>query len=270
MKHAIQKYRIQPGAKVKLSDYDPGDTSGADNKDEAEASLPKLIRRAAELQNVLYAEGKQSLLVVLQAMDAAGKDGTISHIFSGINPQGCSVTSFKAPSKEDLAHDFLWRVHRVTPAKGMIGIFNRSHYEDVLIVRVHNLVPKQVWKKRYDHINAFEDLLSDNQTKIVKFFLHISKDEQKERLEARIADKSKHWKVNPDDLVERQHWDEYMEAYEDVLSKCSTSQAPWYVVPANKKWYRNYFISHVLVNTLEEMNPSYPEAETDVSNLVVK
>lgn len=270
MRKEFERYRIQPGSKVKPSDFDPNDTRGAESKQASEEELPRIVGRLAELQNRLYAEAERSVLVILQALDAGGKDGTIRHIFSGVNPQGCSVTSFKPPSKDELAHDFLWRVHRAAPAKGMIGIFNRSHYEDVLIVRVHNLVPKSVWKKRFDQINHFEELLYENKTTILKFFLLIDREEQKQRLEDRIREPSKHWKVNPDDLVERSHWDEYMEAYEDVLQRCTTEYAPWYVIPANKKWYRNLVISSVVVDAMEKMDIQDPKPPFDVSKLVVE
>jgi PPK2 family polyphosphate:nucleotide phosphotransferase len=192
-------------------------------------------------------------------MDAGGKDGTIRHIFSGVNPQGCAVTSFKSPSTIERAHDFLWRVHAAAPANGMIGIFNRSHYEDVLIVRVHNLVPKDVWSKRYAHICEFEKLLSDSGTTILKFFLHISKDEQKKRLQARLDDPQKHWKFNVEDLAERKLWDEYMEAFDDALEKTSTRYAPWYVVPSDRKWFRNWVISDTIVHALEDMRLKFPD-----------
>jgi PPK2 family polyphosphate:nucleotide phosphotransferase len=252
-------YLVTPGKKFKLSKIDTNDKGDFDSREEAEEKSAKNLKKLAELQEVLYAESKRSLLVVLQAMDAGGKDGTIRHIFSGVNPQGCSVTSFKAPSTAERAHDFLWRVHEAAPAKGMIGIFNRSHYEDVLIVRVHNLVPKDVWSKRYEHICNFEKLLADSGTTILKFMLHISKDEQKQRLQSRLDDPEKHWKFNVEDLAERKKWDDYMEAFEDALEKTSTKYAPWYVVPSDRKWFRNWVISDTIVRALEEMKLKYPE-----------
>jgi PPK2 family polyphosphate:nucleotide phosphotransferase len=212
------------------------------------------------LQDVLYAEHKRSMLIVLQAMDAGGKDGTIKHVMSGVNPQGCIVTSFKQPTQHELDHDYLWRVHQAAPAKGMIGIFNRSHYEDVLVVRVHDLVPKDVWSKRYDQINAFEELLAESGTVIVKFFLHISKEEQRRRFDERNKDPNKNWKSSDADERERKFWDEYQDAYEDAIAKTSTKHAPWFVIPANEKWFRNLAVSHVLVKTLEDLNLQYPKA----------
>jgi len=266
MKQSIQ---IPSGEKIRLKDFDPDDTGKYEDKDEAKTETEKNIDRLAELQGVLYAEGKHALLIILQAMDAAGKDGTIKQVMSGVNPQGCLVTSFKAPTPLELAHDFLWRVHQHAPPKGYLGIFNRSHYEDVLIVRVHNLAPEKVWRGRYDQINDFERLLADNGVTILKFFLHISKDEQKERLEKRLADKSKNWKFNPGDLKERDLWDEYMEAYEDAINKCNTPWAPWHVVPANKKWYRNLVISERIVEALENLDLKYPPAPEGIETVVI-
>jgi PPK2 family polyphosphate:nucleotide phosphotransferase len=222
------------------------------------------------LQNILYAEDKRSLLIVLQAIDAGGKDGTIRSIMSGVNPQGVRVTSFKKPTEEELGHDFLWRVHKAAPARGMIGIFNRSHYEDVLVVRVHNLVPKDVWQARYDHINHFETLLTDSGVTILKFYLHISKDEQKERFQARLDRPHKRWKFNIGDLKERELWDDYMDAFETAFEKCSPKHAPWHIVPANKKWYRNLVISEKIVETLEGMNLQYPAPVTGLDDLVIE
>ena len=251
-------YLVTPGKKFKLSKIDTSDKGDFKDRSEAEPVVAKNLAKLTKLQEILYAESKRSLLVVLQAMDAGGKDGTIRHIFSGVNPQGCAVTSFKAPSTIERAHDFLWRVHSAAPANGMIGIFNRSHYEDVLIVRVHNLVPKDVWSKRYAHICEFERLLSDSGTTILKFFLHISKDEQKKRLQARLDDPQKHWKFNVEDLAERKLWDEYMEAFDDALEKTSTNYAPWYVVPSDRKWFRNWVISDTIVHALQDMKLKYP------------
>lgn len=250
-------YRVQPGTRVHLTDIDP-DNVGKWDKDKAKKAVEKERARIEEWQEKLYAESKQSLLIVLQATDTGGKDGTIEAVFEGVNPQGCTVASFKAPSSEELSHDFLWRIHKQAPAKGMITIFNRSHYEDVLVVRVKELVPEAVWRERYQTINDFERLLWLNGTKILKFFLHISKEEQKERLQARLDDPTKQWKFNVADLTERQLWDQYQVAFEDAVSFCSTPYAPWYVIPANKKWYRNVVISRIIADTLEAMNPQYP------------
>lgn len=268
-----KKYKITPETKVRLKDFDPNDRGDLPNsksaQEEANGFLAKQIQRLAELQNLLYADGSQSLLVVLQAMDAAGKDSTIRRVFSGINPQGIRVTSFKAPSSEELAHDFLWRIHKETPRKGMIGIFNRSHYEDVLIVRVKKFVPEQVWSKRYSQINHFEQVLSESGTKIVKFYLHIDKDQQKRRFQERLNDPEKHWKFNPDDLADRELWDDYQKAFEDVFFKCSTDYAPWYVIPANNKSYRNVLIAQVLIELLESMELRYPSINYDPKSVII-
>jgi len=252
-------YRVKPGTTVNLKKWSTDDTGDFKQKKDGEAESEKNRDKLREIQEVLYAESKQSLLVVLQAMDAGGKDGTIDYIFSGVNPQGCQVTSFKVPSTLEKEHDFLWRIHAAAPRDGMIGIFNRSHYESVLVERVHEIVPKSKWRKRYDHINAFEQMLHDEGTRVVKFFLHISKKEQLERIQARLDDPKKNWKYNPDDLTERKRWDDYMEAFEDLLTRCSSDTCPWYVVPADHKWYRNWVISDILVRTLKEMNPKYPD-----------
>jgi PPK2 family polyphosphate:nucleotide phosphotransferase len=259
----------EPGAVVKLADFDPAYAGEYRDKDEARDELKKSSKRLQELQSVLWAEGKHALLMVLQAMDAGGKDGTIRHVMGGVNPQGCQVTSFKVPSKKELAHDYLWRVHAATPRRGYIGIFNRSHYEDVLVVRVHNLVPQEVWEKRYEQINQFEKLLTDEGTTILKFFLHISKDEQKERFEARLADPAKNWKFSMGDLQKRAIWDDYARAYEAALSRCNTPWAPWHIVPANRKWYRNLVISRTIVETLEKLDMRYPPPLEDADKIVV-
>jgi PPK2 family polyphosphate:nucleotide phosphotransferase len=258
---------IKPGHKVQLRKFDPGDTRGWGKGHATKASLAKALQRLDQLQNLLYADHKQALLVVVQGLDAAGKDGTIRHVMSGVNPQGCRVTSFKAPSPEEAAHDFLWRVHQAVPPYGDIGIFNRSHYEDVLIVRVHNLVPKQVWSERYEQINEFERILQQNNVRTLKFFLHISKDEQKKRFLERIDDPDKRWKISQADFEERKFWDDYVEAYEDALTRCSTKRAPWFIIPADKKWFRNLAVSHIIVETLEEMGLKFPSATIDVKKL---
>jgi PPK2 family polyphosphate:nucleotide phosphotransferase len=263
-------YLIEPGSKVKIKKLKTSDIGKFKDKDDAIAASEKNLKRMDELQEVLYAERKHALLIVLQAMDAGGKDGAIEHVFSGINPQGCQVTSFKAPTQLELSHDFLWRIHNAVPEKGMIGIFNRSHYESLLVERVRKLAPKDVWKKRFDHINHFEQMLADEGTTIIKFFLHISKDEQKERLQARLDDKNKNWKFNPADLAERERWDDYMEAFEDVLQKCSKPWAPWYVVPADKKWFRNWVLSETIVKTLEGLNMRFPEPPEGLDKIKIK
>lgn len=267
----VEKYRVKQDSKIRLNDFDPGDTSEFfGEKREAEEIVSSLTDELDGLQERLYAESKRAVLFVLQAMDTGGKDGTIRGVFGALNPLGVHVASFKAPTTLELAHDYLWRVHAVAPRRGEIGIFNRSHYEDVLVVRVHKLVPDQVWAKRYAQINAFEKLLSDEGTTIVKFFLHISKVEQKERLEARAAEPDKHWKFNPADLKERELWDEYQDAYADAIEKTSTETAPWYIVPANHKWYRDLVVARVVHQTLKELNPQYPETNVDFSKIVIK
>jgi PPK2 family polyphosphate:nucleotide phosphotransferase len=247
---------------LSLGHYDPDDTGdykkSEQGKDKAKAETAKLIAALDGLQERLYANASRSLLIVLQGMDTSGKDGTIKSVMSGVNPQGCKVVAFKAPSKDELAHDFLWRVHREVPPNGFIGIFNRSHYEDVLITRVHGWVSDKVAKRRLNQIKEFEELLTENGTSVLKFFLHISKEEQKERLEARIADPEKRWKWNSGDLEERKLWDDYQKAFEDVLSATSTERAPWYIVPANRKWYRNLIVADRVVDALEEMKLKTP------------
>jgi PPK2 family polyphosphate:nucleotide phosphotransferase len=263
-------HRIEPGRPIRLSNIS---TRGEDyyegGKETAELEFKALRDEFVELQPRLYAEDKQKLLIVLQANDAGGKDSTIRKVTRGVNPQGVHVTSFKTPSQAELAHDFLWRVHKAVPAKGMIGIFNRSHYEDVLIVRVHNIVPENVWRPRYEHINQFEKLLTDSGTTILKFYLHISKEEQKERFQARLDDPTKHWKFSLEDLEKRKLWDDYMVAFEDMINRCTIEHAPWYVIPADQKWYRNLAITRIIVNTLKQMNPQYPQNEADLSNVVI-
>jgi PPK2 family polyphosphate:nucleotide phosphotransferase len=253
-------WRVHPGQRVSLDAFDPASTPGAPGDREAtEAALPDLQARLEELQGRLYAEGRRSLLVVLQGIDAAGKDGTIKHVFSGVNPQGARVASFKAPTGEELDHDFLWRVHAQVPRAGQIGIFNRSHYEDVLVARVDKLVAPAVWRRRYGHINDFESLLVDGGTTIVKFFLHISYEEQGRRLQERLDRPDKRWKLTRNDFSERKQWNEYGKAYTDMLEKTSTEVAPWYVIAANHKWYRNWAVSEILVDVLQTMDPHYPD-----------
>ena len=260
---------VEPGRKVRLESFDTSATHGHDKADAAKTTGEQLVRLGA-LQDRFWAEGKRSVLVVLQGIDAAGKDGTINKVMEAFNPQGCPVTSFKVPSAEELAHDYLWRVHKAVPRKGEIGIFNRSHYEDVLVVRVHDLVPKAVWSKRYDEINAFERHLADNGTTIVKFFLSISKDEQRARFQARYDDPTKRWKFSMGDLEERKHWDDYQKAFDDVLSKTSTAWAPWYVIPADRKWFRDVAVSTILADILEGLDPAYPAPADLPPDLVVE
>jgi PPK2 family polyphosphate:nucleotide phosphotransferase len=260
------KLQVHPRTTVKLADWDPSDTLGFD-KEAARDKVAQSMARLDELQYLMYAEHRHALLVVLQGMDGAGKDGTIRHVMTGLNPQGCRVTSFKAPSPEELDHDFLWRVHQAVPRRGDIAIFNRSHYEEVLIARVRKLVPKDVWSPRYDHINRFEQLLTDSGVVIVKFFLHISRDEQRQRFEERLHDATKQWKLSASDFEDRKYWDDYVGAYEDVLTRCSTREAPWFIVPANKKWLRNLVVSHILVETLEALEMRFPKPSFDPSRI---
>jgi len=260
---------VTPGTTVSLTDHDPGYTGDYEDKAAAKADVKHNVKKLQELQQVLWAEGKHALLIVLQAMDAGGKDGTIKHVMHGVNPQGCRVTSFKVPSALELAHDYLWRIHQATPQRGQIGIFNRSHYEDVLVVRVHELVPAGIWQQRYEQINHFEELLAGEGTTIVKFFLHISKKEQKKRFQERLQDPKKNWKFSIKDVQERDHWDAYMQAYEDALSKCSTAWAPWHIVPADHKWYRNLVVSQVLVETLEGLDLHYPPPLPDAGQITI-
>ena len=255
---------ITPGECVSLNDYTPEYTGTYEKKGQTKRRLKKLRKRLLKLQGLLYAENKHALLIILQGMDTCGKDGTIRKVMAGINVQGCDVFNFKVPTADELSHDFLWRAHKAAPPKGKIGIFNRSHYEDVLVARVHNLVPESVWSQRYQQINDFEKMLVENGTVILKFFLHISKDEQKERLESRINDPTKHWKITEADIRERAYWDNYMQVYQDALEKCSTDWAPWHVIPANKKWYRNLVITECIVETLKGLDMEYPEPTADV------
>ena len=267
----MKKYRVKPDSKINLAEFAPDDKSEFDgSKDDSKFELAVLKDEMDKLQERLYAESQRAVLFVIQALDTAGKDGTTRAVFGDINPQGCRVSSFKAPTSEELAHDYFWRAHAVMPRRGEIGVFNRSHYEDVLVVRVHNLVPQEVWEKRYEHINAFEKMLTDEGTTIVKFFLHISKDEQKKRLQARVDDPDKHWKFNPNDLKERALWDDYQKAYEEMLGKTSTDYAPWYIIPADRKWYRNIIVARIVHSTLKSMNPKYPESNVDFSNVVIE
>jgi len=263
------RYCVEPGVAIRLADMSTGESEGYEAKSDVKAELDHHRERIVALQARLYAEQRRSLLIVLQAMDTGGKDGAIKHVFQGINPQGCRVWSFKAPSAEESSHDFLWRYHRRTPSRGMITIFNRSHYEDVLVVRVKRLVPEDVWRARYEAIRDFERTLARENVVILKFFLNISKDEQKRRLEARLQDPEKHWKFSSHDLKERAFWDDYQRAFEDAVNATSTAYAPWYVVPADKKWFRNLVIARTIADTLQSMDPRFPEAEEGLDTIVV-
>ena len=267
----IRRYRVRPGQKVRLEDWDANDTSGFDGKKEgALKESEKLLRKLERLQEMLYAEHKHKVLIVLQALDTGGKDGTIRRVFEGVNPQGVRVAHFGVPSPEELSHDFLWREHAQVPDTGEIAIFNRSHYEGVLVVRVHKLAPEEVWKARYQEINDFERMLSEEGTTILKFFLHIDKDEQRKRLQDRLDDPTKRWKFSIHDIPERDYWSEYMKAYQDALEKTSTKWAPWYVVPANHNWFRDVIVSTVIVRALEDMDMHYPPDAKLPKSMTVK
>jgi PPK2 family polyphosphate:nucleotide phosphotransferase len=263
-------FRVSPGSDVDLASIDTRDTRGFEGgKKAGRLAGAALTERLEHLQEVLYAQGKHRVLIVLQATDTGGKDGTIRKVFDGVNPQGVKVASFKRPTPDELAHDYLWRVHPHVPANGEMVIFNRSHYEDVLVVRVHGLAPEERWSRRYDHINAFERMLADEGTTILKFFLHISRDEQRARLQARLDDPTKHWKFSLGDLDERKRWNDYQRAFEAALAHTSTEWAPWYVVPADRKWYRDLVVASVLVDTLERLGLEYPPPEDDLTGVVV-
>jgi PPK2 family polyphosphate:nucleotide phosphotransferase len=267
-----QKLLVKPSKlirKLKLEDWDT-EYNAYRKKENVERELDRLSRQMSELQYKLFADKNQSLLIILQGVDASGKDGTIRHVMGALNPQNCYVKSFKVPTKEEATHDYLWRVHMAIPQKGQIAIFNRSHYEDIIEVCVHNSVPKKEILRRYTQINDFERYLSENHVAILKFFLHISKDEQKKRLQARIEDPTKHWKISESDFQKRKYWDKYMKAYEEALSRCSTSWAPWYVVHANLKWIRNWAVAEIIVNRLDKMKLKFPEPEIDLSRLTIK
>jgi PPK2 family polyphosphate:nucleotide phosphotransferase len=259
-----------PLSKVKLSDFDPRYVEGDWTKLTAEARVHENTEVLADLAYRLYAESRRAVLLVLQGMDTSGKDGTIRRVTTGLNPMSFQITAFKQPTAEELAHDFLWRIHKAMPTHGHIGIFNRSQYEDVLVVRVHNLVPKEVWKSRYERINEFEAMMADSGVVIVKCFLHISKDEQKKRLAARLKDPTKRWKFSRKDLEERELWNDYQRAYEDALAKCNTKVAPWNIVPADRKWYRNLVVSTLLRQALEKMDPQFPPEEPGLDEIVIK
>jgi PPK2 family polyphosphate:nucleotide phosphotransferase len=258
------RYRVEPGEEFSLADHDPGDTAGLDSADDVAREYDEVSEQLVELQERLYAEEKRSLLIVLQGIDAAGKDGTVKHVLRGTNPAGVRVFSFKEPSNDELAHDFLWRYHQATPADGMVHVFNRSHYEDVLVVRVKDLAPEELWRSRFDSINDFERMLVREGTTIVKFLLHISKEEQLEKFRERLERQDKFWKWSPNDIKERERWDSYQQAYEEAVGATSTPWAPWYVVPADRRWFRNYVIARVLAGTLAAMDPRFPAPPEDV------
>jgi PPK2 family polyphosphate:nucleotide phosphotransferase len=261
----MKRYMVKPGQKVDLNDFDPADMAGFEGgKQLALTKLLELTKKLDTLQELLYAEHQHKVLIVLQAMDTGGKDGTIRRVFEGVNPQGVRVSSFKVPTPIEIEHDYLWRIHQVMPGKGEMVIFNRSHYEDVLIVRVHELVPPDEWKQRYEQINNFEKMLYEEGTTVLKFFLHISPDEQKQRLYDRLKDETKNWKFNLEDLKERQFWKKYMHSYEDVLSLTSTDYAPWFIVPADRKWYRDWVIATTIIDTLKNLDMKYPKPAFDV------
>ncbi len=262
-----KSFQVTPGSRVRLKEFDPGLKDKHESKSSAHAQVSKLQQRMDELQFQLYAEQKHSLLIVLQGLDAGGKDGVIRHVLASMNPQGCRVAGFKQPSTEELAHDFLWRVEHQTPKRGEVVVFNRSHYEDVLVARVHELVPEAVWSGRYEQINDFERRLISNGTKILKFFLHISKEEQLERFKDRLDDPARHWKISEADYTERKYWDAYEAAYEDALGKCSTAEAPWFVIPSDHKWFRNLAISEIIVEQLEKLGIKVPEPVVNLADI---
>ena len=268
---ALERYWVRPGTQVDFGNHDSGEkTLFQGNKDELESQFDELQHQLQQLQKVLYAQNKHRILVVMQAMDTGGKDGCIKHVFSRIDPQGIQVRSFKKPSEEELAHDFLWRVHAKVPSTGQMVIFNRSHYEDIIAVRVKKIYPDEVWIRRQRHVIEFERMLAEEGTTVVKIFLHISKDEQKKRLESRLENPAKHWKINPDDLVDRARWSEFMTAYEDVIGKTSTEHAPWYVVPADRKWYRNLCVARIMLDTLKKLNMEFPAINWDPKDLKIE
>ena len=263
-----KRLKVEPGSKVKLSDIDPDFHGAHKSEDEAKAELQHNLNRITELQRKLYADRRHCLLIVLQGIDGAGKDGTCWHVVSAMDPQGVSVTGFKQPSAEERDHDFLWRVHPHAPGLGQVAVFNRSHYEDVLVVRVHDLVPKHVWKQRYDFINDWERLLVDEKnTTILKFFLYISKEEQLSRFKDRLDDPARQWKISDSDYSERKLWAKYIDAFETAISKCSTKHAPWFVIPANHKWFRNLAVSEIVVRAMEDMNLSLPKPTVDLQQI---
>jgi PPK2 family polyphosphate:nucleotide phosphotransferase len=263
----IERFQIPPGSKIKLKDFDPSFKAGHKSHESAAKEIDHYEKKLRDLQDLLYAERRSSLLICLQAMDAGGKDGTVNHVLGAMNPQGCRVVPFREPSPEELAHDFLWRAHKAAPARGEVVIFNRSHYEDVLIVRVHNLVPKSVWSRRYEQINGFEKELIAHGTHILKFFLHISPQEQLKRFEQRLDDPEKQWKIEESDYKERACWDKYVDAYEEAMARTSTAHAPWFIIPANHKWFRNLAVARIVVEHLESLKMKYPAPTVDVDHI---
>ena len=261
----INRLMVAEGKKINLQKLDPDYDFSINEKKDLYVLEQNLKKRMSDLQYRLYAERKKALLIVFQGIDASGKDSTIRHVISAFNPQSCTVKAFKEPTEEELSHDFLWRIHKSVPAKGEIVVFNRSHYEDIIQPRVHKTIDKSIWSQRYEHINAFEECLSDNSTKIIKFYLHISKEEQRKRLEERMTDPSKQWKVSERDLKDREFWNSYTTAYQDTISKCSNIWAPWYIIPANKKWFRNLAVGLIIIDTLERMKPKFPKPATNIS-----
>jgi PPK2 family polyphosphate:nucleotide phosphotransferase len=261
---------VTGASKIRLKKIETANAGAWKNKEESLPALEELRKRLFDLQEMLYAEHQRSVLLVFQAMDTGGKDGAVKSLLAGVNPAGVRVASFKTPTKEELAHDFLWRIHPHVPPRGHIGVWNRSHYEDVLITRVHKLIDEKTCRQRYENIRDFEKLLVQNGVTVLKFYLHISKDEQKERLQARLDDPAKHWKFSPGDLEERKLWDEYQKAFEDAINATSTPDAPWYVVPSDKKWARNIAIAQVVVAALERLNPQYPKVEFDPNSIVIE
>jgi PPK2 family polyphosphate:nucleotide phosphotransferase len=268
MPNYLKKFIVEPGSKIRLKHFDPAYHGKDESHENALPEIQKYVEKMQQQQYLMYAEKKHSLLVVLQGLDAAGKDGVVRHIFTGINPAGCVVSDFKQPTPEELAHDFLWRVHPRVPAKGSVAIFNRSQYEDVLVVRVHELVPEKLWSKRYDEINEFEKLIAkQNNTTILKFFLHISKEEQLARFEKRLDDPARQWKISESDYKERGYWDDYMKAFEDVLNKTSTEHAPWFIIPSNHKWFRDLAISQIIVRAMEDMDMQFPKPTVNLAEI---
>jgi PPK2 family polyphosphate:nucleotide phosphotransferase len=268
MPNYLKKFIVEPGTKIRLKHFDPDYHGKHESREQALPEIQKYVEKMAQLQYLMHAEKKHSLLVVLQGLDAAGKDGVVRHVFTGMNPAGCVVSDFKQPTPEELAHDFLWRVHPQVPAKGSVAIFNRSHYEDVLVVRVHELAPEKVWSKRYDEINEFEKLIAtQNQTSILKFFLHISKQEQLARFAKRLDDSARQWKISDSDYKERDYWGNYTEAFEDVLNKTSTERAPWFIIPSNHKWFRDLAISQIIVRRMEDMNMQFPKPTVNLAQI---
>jgi PPK2 family polyphosphate:nucleotide phosphotransferase len=263
----IERFQIPPGSKLKLKDFDPSFKAGHKSHESAAKEIDHYQKKLRDLQDLLYAERRSSLLICLQAMDTGGKDGTVNHVLGAMNPQGCRVVPFREPSPEELAHDFLWRAHKAAPARGEVVIFNRSHYEDVLIVRVHNLVPKSVWSRRYQQINGFEEELIAHGTHILKFFLHISPQEQLKRFKQRLDDPGKQWKIEESDYKERAYWDKYVDAYEEAIARTSTAHAPWFIIPANHKWFRNLTVARIVVEHLESLKMKYPAPTVDVNHI---